>query len=270
MLILALDTTTRGGSLALVSDGHLLAAVQGEAARTHAERLPGAIADLLERLGRRPDEVTHFAVAAGPGSFTGLRIGIATIQGLAFALRRPVVAIPVLDALGLIALEWWGRNHAHGRRGSRRCSLGACLDAHRRELFTALWISRDPEVAPGRGYRSDPLADLVQTEGPAVGSPREAFARWARLTGGEPVVLAGDGALEYSELARAVLPQARVVRPLPPLAPAVARLAVARLGSAGPPHAVKPVYVRRPDAEVARDRAALPGRVVWRSGDTSV
>ncbi len=90
MLVLALDTTTRGGSLALVSDGGVLEVFAGDATRTHATRLPGDILDCLARHQVGLGDIDLYGVAVGPGSFTGLRIGIATIQGLAFASGRPV------------------------------------------------------------------------------------------------------------------------------------------------------------------------------------
>ena len=99
MHVLALDTTTRDGSVALVDDAGVIDERRGDAARPHAERLPLEIVDLLAAHQLRVADVDVFAVAAGPGSFTGLRIGMATIQGLAFTAKRPVVAVSALDAL---------------------------------------------------------------------------------------------------------------------------------------------------------------------------
>ena len=93
MLILALDTTTRGGSVAVTNDDRLLALVPGNEARTHGERLPGEFATALELAGVSRADLDLLAVATGPGAFTGLRIGLAAIQGLAMALNRPVAGI---------------------------------------------------------------------------------------------------------------------------------------------------------------------------------
>ena len=103
MLVLALDTTTRGGSVAVARDGRVLDLLEGDAARPHAERLPGDLVTSLERAGASLADVDVFAVAVGPGSFTGLRIGIAAIQGCAFAAGRPVVGVSALEALALAA-----------------------------------------------------------------------------------------------------------------------------------------------------------------------
>ena len=99
MVILALDTTTKAGSCALWRDGALVEQRPGDAARTHAERLPGDLADLLAAHGLTVKDVDLYAVASGPGSFTGLRVGIATIQGLALVHGRKVVAVSALEAL---------------------------------------------------------------------------------------------------------------------------------------------------------------------------
>src|SRR5207253_594447 len=95
----SLDTTTRGGSVALVDDHRVIEEAGGDPSRTHGERLPGEILALIERHAVRVSDIDLFAVASGPGSFTGLRIGIATIQGFAVATGRRIVAISALDAL---------------------------------------------------------------------------------------------------------------------------------------------------------------------------
>src|SRR5262245_23454403 len=79
--ILSLDTTTRDGSAALVDDDRVVEVRRGDASRSHAERLPGDLLSLVGAHGLTLGDIDVFAIAAGPGSFTGLRIGIATIQG---------------------------------------------------------------------------------------------------------------------------------------------------------------------------------------------
>ena len=104
MIILALDTTTRAGSVAVTHDAEVLALVAGDESRTHGERLPGEIALALERAGVARSQLDLLAVATGPGGFTGLRIGLAAIQGLAMTLNRPVAGVSTLDALAAQAL----------------------------------------------------------------------------------------------------------------------------------------------------------------------
>src|SRR6185295_2259558 len=99
MRVLALDTSTRAGSAALVYDGRVVDERGGDGTRTHALRLPAEIVSLADANHWPLSTIDRYAVASGPGSFAGLRIGIATIQGLAFVHGRRVVAVPALEAL---------------------------------------------------------------------------------------------------------------------------------------------------------------------------
>ena len=238
MLVLGLDTTGRLGSVALVRDGAAAGQFAGDPARPHAQRLPGDILALLAEHGLEPADVDVFAVAAGPGSFTGLRIGIAAIQGLAFATRRPVAGISALEALA----------HAAGQGGVAGGSprIGVWMDAQREEVFAAIY-SRD---AAGASWRL--------TDGPMVDAPLAVAHRWRAGAEGAALPIVGDGALRYRGVLEEVFgPAASVIDP-PLMAPSIAMLGWQRAvaGEAGLPHAIRPLYVRRPDAELARDRAA--------------
>ncbi|HET9468409.1 MAG TPA: tRNA (adenosine(37)-N6)-threonylcarbamoyltransferase complex dimerization subunit type 1 TsaB [Vicinamibacterales bacterium] len=236
MLVLALDTTTRQGSVALARDGVLLETFAGDGRITHGERLPGDLVRVLDARGLQISDVDLFAVAAGPGSFTGLRIGIAAMQGLALANDKPLVGISALDAIREtldpslspqpVAL-------------SPRDEVACWMDAQRGQVFSATFIGRD-------------IAEPA-----LVDKPAEIFERWAREHR-QPAVFAGDGALAYRDQIRAQVPAAVVVDPLPPLAPALARLAVAYHAQHGasPPDAVRPIYIRPSDAELTRARQA--------------
>jgi tRNA threonylcarbamoyladenosine biosynthesis protein TsaB len=233
MLVLALDTTTRAGSVALVTDDRVLLERAGDASRSHAERLPGEILEALADGGVALSDVEILAVASGPGSFTGLRVGIATVQGLAVAASKRVVPVSALDAL------------AHLGSANRDVGevVGVWMDAYRREVFSALY-----RVASREGCSPERLDTL---EGPAASAPEATLARWAQL-GHCPDVWIGDGAAVYS----AVIGGRGHIQHAGPLAATIGRLAVHRARTAGAidPAAIQPLYVRRPDAEVARDR----------------
>ena len=234
MRVLALDTTTRAGSAALVADDRIVDQRSGDGARTHALRLPGEIVALADANGWPLSEIDLYAVATGPGSFTGLRIGIATIQGLAFVHRRRVVGVPALDAL------------AHAGSGDRPegAVIAAWMDAHRHDVFAALYRVT---ATPASG-----LARLTEIEGPTVGSPVSTLERWRVLATGFPSVFVGDGATLYAtDIAREA--RGALVLPLPLLAGVIGRLALARASEALAPGAVRPLYVRRPDVEIIRD-----------------
>ena len=219
MLVLALDTTTRGGSCALLDDDVVVREQGGDPVRSHAERLPGDLIALLEGTGRSPDDVDVYAVAIGPGSFTGLRVGIATMQGLAFATGKPLIGASALDALAQIA---------------RAPRVATWVDAWRGEVYAALY------------------EDGREVESPSVERPQTVLAR----LDDRPTLFIGDGAASYADAIRRVLPSATIAEPaLPLLASMIARLAgdEASAGHRPSPHAIRALYVRRPDAEVARN-----------------
>jgi tRNA threonylcarbamoyladenosine biosynthesis protein TsaB len=240
MLILALDTTTRGGSLALMRDGALLEEFAGDPARTHATRLPGDILDCLARHRLAVGEVELYGVAVGPGSFTGLRIGIATVQGLAFANDRPVLGVSALDAL-VDAGDALAPGHA-GQDSLR----AAWMDAQRGEVYACLYRRRADRW------------ELVA--GPEVARPSDVLAAWAAELAEASVEFVGDGAVAHAAVLSELRPgRAHLLVPVPPLAAAIAAITARRVADAGPPHRIRPLYVRRPDAELARDRRLAGG-----------
>jgi len=234
MLILALETATRAGSLALIGPG-VRDAQAGDATRTHGVRLPRELFDFLERQGRTLADVDYLCVASGPGSFTGLRIGLATIQGIAMTSNKLVIPVPTLDAL---AAAWFD---AHPARPSR---LVACLDGARGDVFFAVFDAGDRQA----------FSVLIPA---SVGSPVEAAARIAALPPGDSGLLNinGDGTVRFRDVFSRELPQAVIDDAPVNLALGAAMLATSRVGDAVAPHALRPLYVRRPDAVLARERA---------------
>src|SRR5580765_2703510 len=234
MRVLALDTTTRAGSVAIVDGDRVIDERGGDASRGHAARLPGEILAIAAATQTPLASIDLFAVASGPGSFTGLRIGIATVQGVAFVQGRGMVGISALEALA----------HCASVGLSAGAHVAAWMDAYRHDIFAALYRVTDaPAFDPDR---------LVELDPPSVDSPAAIWARWSNEFG-VPSVVIGDGA----ELYEAIVTPSRVMRP-PLLAGAIGRLAVSyvRRGGAVHPSAVHPLYVRRPDAEIAREKGA--------------
>ncbi len=242
MLVVALDTTTRLGSLAIVRDQHVLATCVGDGTKPHAIRLPVDLLRLLGEQGLAVADVDVFGVAAGPGSFTGLRIGLAAIQGLAFATGKPVVGVSAFEALA--AAVWADQPTLVDQ------TLAIWLDAQRHEVFAAVL-----RMAGVKGVETG--LEFEYLDGPSVASPSAVLDRWMGESWLAGVTFAGEGAQTYLGLLSERLGEGvRTVAPTPLLAPAIGRLAAerARAGQALPPHAVKPIYIRRPDAELARDR----------------
>lgn len=240
MWVLALDTTTRDGSVALVQDDTVVVARPGAPGVSHAERVPADLRAVLADAGLALTAVDLFAVATGPGGFTGLRIGLAAVQGLALALDRPTAGVPTLDAM---AWDVLGREPA--------AAAGAWLEASRGEVFAAAFAPSGAGLPPAW-----PLTTLVPA---TAATPAETLAGWATLlTPGTPLV----AACPPERSAPAAEAGYQVVAPPRFVAGVVGRLAwrLHGLGRSGPPAALAPEYVRRPDVEIARDRHAASPR----------
>jgi tRNA threonylcarbamoyladenosine biosynthesis protein TsaB len=230
MIVLALDTTTRAGSAALLRNGDVLAGLSGDPALTHGQRLPGELVRLLDDARIPLAEISLLAVAAGPGSFTGLRVGIATIQGLAVATGTPVVPVSTLEALARAAAD-------RGVGGL----IVPWMDAQRGEVYSAVYDSTGKHV-------------LLE---PSALPPAQTLERIEAFTASRPLHFLGDGAVRYAAAIEEALGQrARIDPGVPRLAVPIARIALDDPARALSPHAIAPVYVRRPDAELARDRRA--------------
>jgi tRNA threonylcarbamoyladenosine biosynthesis protein TsaB len=231
MRILAFDTATRATTVALdgVEDGPLEARDDppaGERPRHAATLLPLA-AGLLERAGLRFGDVELLAVGVGPGTFTGLRIGIATMRGLAQALAIPAVGVSTLQSLALTASQ---------SQAADRCdAVAAVLDARRGELFAAAW--------PAGGVE-DPSAALIH----AGAFAPAALAEQLRALG-ENVLAAGEGAVEFRaqlERSGASIPDRRAKLHR---VTAVGHCRLARRLEATSADRIVPDYLRPPDAK---------------------
>lgn len=219
MRILAVDTTTARGSVALLADGDVVAELRLASPEGHSSRLLPAVEFLLARLGLRPAEVDGFVVATGPGSFTGLRVGISTVQGLALGLGRPCLGLPALDAL------------AARIKGMAPC-LVALMDAYRGEIFGGVY---DAEA---------------RLQGPLVAEvPAILLERVPPLA-----AFLGDGADRYRAEIRALRPLALFPDRSLFLAGTLARLAAPRFaaGEGVAPDALRPLYLREADVRKAR------------------
>ena len=215
--ILALDTTTEYGSLALAERGQVLAEVPLHSAEGFSRVLFGELQGLLARSGWKLEDVDCFAAAAGPGSFTGVRVGLAAVKGLAAALGKKVVAVSNLMALA-----------SFGEAPLR----AALLDARRSQIYGAVY-------GPGLEIVS---AEVVMQ-----------LPAWlATLPEGELEFVAQDVAPYRAALAGTRFEHAPVREAPRALAGAIAKIAGARLaaGLAQAPAEIDANYVRRSDAEL--------------------
>ncbi|MFC2141496.1 tRNA (adenosine(37)-N6)-threonylcarbamoyltransferase complex dimerization subunit type 1 TsaB [Acidobacteriota bacterium] len=148
MLILAVDTNTSAGSVAVLRDRRLLAEVNLDSPRTHSERLLPSIDLLMDALGIRLADIDGYALAVGPGSFTGIRIGMSTVKSFAFSSRKPIAAVSNLEALALKIKQTQAR---------LLCPL---MDAKKSEVYSGLFEVRAGgmrEIVAQGLYRPDRL-----------------------------------------------------------------------------------------------------------------
>ena len=134
-LILGIETATSICSVALVKDGKLLAIRESEGSREHSAALTGYIADVFSEAGLTYPQLDAVAVSLGPGSYTGLRIGVSSAKGLCYALDKPLIAIDTLKSLAWQALQLCLE------KGMIMNNILLCpmLDARRMEVYTAMF-----------------------------------------------------------------------------------------------------------------------------------
>ena len=241
MIVLGFDTATAATAVGLrLGDAGTLQARDDPppgARPGHATHLLPLAGELLEQAGIGWERLERIAVGVGPGTFTGLRIGVATARGLAQSLGIPLVGVSSLRALAHAALA---------QAGEEVDGVIAVIDARRGEVFAAVY---------GKGAMDDTDAELLA---PGVLAPEELAGLPARVRADELAerwLAVGDGAVRFADQLRA----AGVA--LPPEDSALHRVsaeAICALGEtmepAGP-QAVTPDYLRRPDAEIALEGA---------------
>ena len=225
MLILAFETTAKSCSVAL-HDGHkLLAESYQNSGLTHSQTLMVMAEDLLKVCGKTAADVTHLAVAAGPGSFTGVRIGVSAAKGFAWGAELPVYGVSTLEAMALSLGIWEGH-------------ICCCMDARRKQVYNAVFLAEGGKLTRITGDRAISLEEL-QSELEHIDGP---------------IYLVGDGAaLAYQSLD---LPE----RILPPehrqhqraSGVALAAIEAMKRGESADGAALQPNYLRMSQAERER------------------
>jgi tRNA threonylcarbamoyladenosine biosynthesis protein TsaB len=229
MKLLTIDTSTTACSVALSVNGELVAEQLSNRGRTLSARLLDCVDLLLNGAGLGVGDLDGFGVALGPGSFTGLRVGIATIKGLALAVGKPVAGF---SSLAMLAMNLPWASHPV-------CPM---FDARKKEVYAGCYECRD----------------LPHSRFPDSVLPPEAFLD--RITG--PAIFVGEGAVRYRELIRTRLGEKALFAPTSahlPRASAGALLAgdLFDRGEAVSPELLLPVYIRPSEAELARVNCRL-------------
>lgn len=229
MKILALDSSTLTGSAAVVDGGAVLAESACRVRATHSEQLLPLVREVLARAECPLDAIDRIAVGVGPGSFTGVRIGVATAKGLAVATGIPLFGVGSLDALAEAA---WSMDHG---------VLVAAIDARRAELYATAWRV----VGGARAVLLPPCNERPEAVGAALADV---------VRDGDAVWVVGDAREADLEVVASALPVPLRRAPAvcaAPLARYVAWAAMHGRGALDDGH-MEPRYVRGSDAKLPR------------------
>ena len=147
MLTLAFETSAKAASVALTEDGRLLGESYQNTGLTHSQTLMVMAEDLLKQCGKTMADVTAVAVAEGPGSFTGVRIGVAAAKGLAWGGQLPCYGVSTLEAMAVSLGIYEGH-------------ICACMDARRNQVYNALFLAEGGKLERLTEDRAIALVDL--------------------------------------------------------------------------------------------------------------
>ena len=236
MLILAIDTSTRAGSAAVLRDSEVLAEVSSYEETPYSTRLFRDVADLQTKLVFQLDQVDLFAVASGPGSFTGLRVGLTAAKAWAEVYRKPIAAVSGLEAIAKEFLEG-----AEGR-DTKAGFIAPFLDARRGQVFGGVYR-----------FSGNAGSDLVLAGEESILSIDE-FLEAVKEGSDPPAVLVSPtrDVISPARLGE-LLPAARVVSVSAALAPTIGKLGFQQAQHGDLLDAIRldANYVRRSDAESA-------------------
>ena len=228
MKILAIDTSTMLGGIAIMDESLLIAESRLNVKSTHSERLMTEIEHCLKQSGIKISDIDVFAVATGPGSFTGLRIGLSTVKGFSYATGKQIVSVPTLEALA------WNFPYS-------KYPVCTMLDARKKEVYAALfkWEGEN----------------LIRLTNETSAKPEE-FARDAlRVTHDDKFIFAGEGAVLYRDKIIEAMGEKAIFAPPEKTVPSPANVAVlgfkkAKAGEFSEPISLIPMYIRKSEAEV--------------------
>ena len=237
MLLLAIDTTTRVCSVALGDQEKILAEYHLNVKNTHSQRLMPLIVSLFRDSGIDKSRLEGVALTIGPGSFTGIRIGMATAKGLCQGLNIPAVGVMTLDALAEACTFFPGL-------------ICPILDARKNQVYTALYrgAAGDPEML-------QPAAALSIDE---LGHKLAAYE--------DEVIFLGDAVERYGGALRQILAQYYREMPLPsrlnrPALVLQKRIKLCQAKGPVSPYVLKPLYIHLPEAERRLQERKQEGRV---------
>jgi tRNA threonylcarbamoyladenosine biosynthesis protein TsaB len=150
MRVLGVDTSTMTAGIGVVEKDEILAEVKFSVKITYSEILLSCIDQALKNVGLKINHLDGFAISIGPGSFTGLRIGLSTLKGLSFATGKPLASVPSLDALAFLSLYC-------------QYPVVTMLDAKKDQVYAAIYETKDGELKRKSDYLVTEVEDLVRS-----------------------------------------------------------------------------------------------------------
>ncbi len=222
MKVLAIETASRQMGVAVMKDGEPIASYELLADFPHAVELPGAVTRVLQAAGLTLTELDAVIVDIGPGSFTGLRIGLSFVKALVYRSKTAVVGVPSLDVLAA---------------NLTASAIPVCpvIDAKQRNVYTVRYLPGRDGLAKDGEYRLGPPAEVIPTSK-------------------EPVLFLGDGCKVFREVILQRCPQAQFAAPdlWLPRAATLARLGLERLaaGQKDDPATIVPLYLYPRDCQI--------------------
>ncbi len=260
MRVLAIDTSTMLGGIAVMDDAGLIVETRLNVKSTHSERLMTELDHTLKRAGLKISDIDVFAAAIGPGSFTGLRIGLSTVKGFSYVTGKPIVSVPTLEALV------WNFPYS-------RYPICTMLDARKKEVYAALFKWEDENNPPqppftkgGRGgiksgeikgLRGHSSGTFIKLIPETSVKPEEFIHNALRLKPDERIILTGEGALLYKDTIIEVMGRKAIFAPSQKMVPSPSNVAFIGLekamkGEFSEPISLIPFYIRKSEAEIKK------------------
>jgi len=223
--VLALETSSMVASVAIINEDKLLAEFTVNNKKTHSQMLMPIVEQVIDRLDLTPSDIDVFAVSSGPGSFTGIRIGVATVKSLGQALNKPVVGVSGLDGLAFNLVHFNGII----------CPL---MDARNGQVYACLYRSNGTDMDRFEDYMAIRVLDLADMLNKSV----------------ENIMFCGDGATIYKNILKEILGERAKFAQSPFMfqrASAIAFLALqkAKLNLVLEYNELQPFYLRKSQAE---------------------
>lgn len=224
MKVLGIDTSTSCGSIGLVEDGKVISEFLLDRPETHSERLIRGIELLLKESHLSIHDLDGWVISLGPGSFTGLRIGVSTIKGLAFATNKPIVGVSTLDVLAF-------------QISPTPYLICPVIDARKGEVYTAFYRYQEKDslkrISPYRALRPEELIHQIK----------------------EKTLFVGDGVKSYGDYFKKALPTFTLYPPWPLHFPhgsalAILGIEILKKGVSLDLSSFTPLYIRPSEAEL--------------------